>query len=80
MQKLTLNAEPDVINRAKRIASERGTSVSKLFSQFIRSMDVSPRQRPTSSKTHQATGLIKLPKGKSDRQLIEEAISERHSR
>jgi hypothetical protein len=80
MQKLTLNAEPDVIERAKQLASERGTSVSKLFSQFIRSMEKTPRRRPTSSKTRQATGLIKLPKGKSDRQLIEEAVLERHSR
>jgi hypothetical protein len=80
MQKLTLSAEADVIKRAKQLASERGISVSKLFSQFILSMDKTPRRRQTSSKTLQATGMIILPKGLSDRQLIEKAITERHLR
>jgi hypothetical protein len=36
MKKLTLSAEPDVVDMAKKLAAERGTSVSAMFSQFIR--------------------------------------------
>ena len=80
MRKLTLSADADVIELAKKVAGERGTSVSEMFSQFVRSM-ARPGQRPkTPSKTRQATGLVRLPKGKTDRELIEEAMAQRHLR
>jgi len=75
MPKLTLNAEKDVIEKAKRIASERGTSVSAMFSQFIATM-VSPRRRRRKSApiTRRLRGLAKVSADKSDRELLEEAI------
>lgn len=80
MPKLTLSATPDVIDLAKHLASERGTSVSALFSQFVRSMGSPRRPVRTASKTRLATGLIKLPAGKTDRELIEQALAERFER
>ena len=80
MRKLTLSAEPEVIDRAKRLADRCGTSVSEMFSQFVRSMDTLPSSHPsarTAPLTKKATGLVKLPRGKIARKLIEEAMAER---
>lgn len=82
MPKLTLSADKDVIERAKRIARERGTSVSTMFSQFVRSMAQEPRERGRrpGPLTRKAIGLVSLPEGKTDRELIEEALAERYGR
>jgi hypothetical protein len=63
MPKLTLSAEKDVIEKAKRMAEERGTSVSAMFSQFVNAIS-EPRLQ----------GLAKVSPKKSDRELYEEAI------
>ena len=87
MPKLTLSAEKAVIERAKRLAEERGTSVSAMFSQFIEGMSASelsrrdqPGQRPIGPITRKARGLVKLPSNKTDRELIESALRERYSK
>jgi hypothetical protein len=77
MAKLTLSADPKIIDRAKKIAQKRGTSVSSMFSHYIRSMDDQTTTPSPGPRTRQASGLIRLPSGRSDRQLIEEALSER---
>ena len=75
MPKLTLNAEKNVIEKAKRIAHERGTSVSAMFSQFVTGMDSSKRQRRKSAPiTRRLRGLAKVSADKSDRELFEEAL------
>ena len=75
MPRLTLSAEKDVIEKAKRIADERGTSVSAMFSQFVDTMN-SPRQRRRKPApiTRRLRGLAKVSAEKSDRKLFEEAI------
>ncbi len=75
MPKLTLNADRGVIEKAKQIASERGISVSAMFSQFV-AMLCSPRRdrRRTAPITRRLRGLAKVPPDKSDRELFEEAI------
>lgn len=75
MPKLTLNADKGVIEKAKRIASERGTSVSAMFFQFVDTMD-SPRRdrRKLAPITRSLRGLAKVSADKSDRELFEEAI------
>jgi len=81
MRKLTLSAEPEVIDRAKRLADRCGTSVSEMFSQFVRAMDTPASSSvPIGPLTKKATGLVKLPRGKSARKLIEEALAERYLR
>lgn len=82
MPKLTLSADKDVIKKAKHLAQERGTSVSAMFSQFVKSMastDQGPRER-LGPITRKAMGLVKLPPDKPYRELIEEAIIERYER
>lgn len=75
MPKLTLNAEKDVIEKAKRIAEEHGTSVSAMFSQFVETMS-SPRRhrRKPAPITRRLRGLAKVSPDRSDRELFEEAI------
>ena len=79
MKKLTLSADPEVIEQAKRIAEESGTSVSSLFERFIRMLGRTRADRPRLGPiTRRATGLVRLPRGKSDRELIADALSEKY--
>lgn len=75
MPKLTLSAEKDVIAKAKRIANERGISVSAMFSQFVNGMGSSRRRAQKSAPiTRRLRGLAKVSADTSDRELFEEAI------
>ena len=82
MKKLTLSMEEADIRAARRIAREHGTSISGMFSRLIRAMmarrrkDNEPQELPP--LTRELSGIISLPKGKSDREIIEEAILDRH--
>jgi hypothetical protein len=75
MPKLTLYAEKDVIEKAKGIAKQRGTSVSAMFSQFVKTMST-PRQdrRKPAPITRRLRGLAKVSAERTDRELFEEAI------
>lgn len=79
MPKLTLSADKNVIEKAKRIAEDRGTSVSAMFSQFVESIaaDTESAGLKLGPMTRRAIGLAKLPADKTDRQLIEQALVER---
>ena len=78
--KLTLSAEKPLIEDAKRMAGERNTSVSAMFSRFLRAMKVVSSDAPPALGpiTRRASGMVRLPDGRSDRKLMEEALSERH--
>ncbi|MEX0611446.1 MAG: DUF6364 family protein [Pirellulales bacterium] len=79
MKKLTLSADPEVIEQAKRLAEETGTSVSALFERFIRLL---ARRRhgkqPLGRITRKATGLITLPRGKTERDVLADALAEKY--
>lgn len=79
MKKLTLSADPDVIAEAHRLAELRGTSVSAMFSRMIRLLSQRDRKRPgISPGARKASGLVQLPEGKSDRDVLEEALTEKY--
>ncbi len=86
MKKLTLSMEERDIREARRIASEHGTSISGMFTRLVRAIGRKGRNGTTSGQstdelsplTRKALGMISLPKGKTDRQLIEEALLDRH--
>ena len=82
MPKLTLSIDEEVIDQAKEIAEQRGTSVSAMFTQFVKAVAKrpSPRNRRSGPLTRKAIGMVKLPKNKTDRALIEEALTERYGR
>jgi hypothetical protein len=82
MKKLTLSMEESDIRAARRIARDHGTSISRMFSRLVRMMD---RRRPVPSTgeelpplTRRLTGIVALPKGKTDREIIEDAVLARH--
>ena len=82
MPKLTLTAESDVINKAKQLAEQRGTSVSAMFSDLVKTMARSDDMidRPLPPITRRLAGIVKLPPDKPYRELIEEALWERYGR
>jgi hypothetical protein len=76
MTKLTLNADRTLIRQAKSIAAKRHTSVSAMFASLLRAMTQDGDARPATLPplTRQASGLVKMPSNKSDRELLEEAL------
>jgi hypothetical protein len=77
--KLTLSADKDLVRQAKELARERGTSLSAMFDRFIRSILLgnTNAERP-GLLTSQALGLVRLPNNKTDNELLEEALTEKH--
>ena len=77
--KLTLSATPEVIEEAKKLAAENHTSVSAMFTRFIRGM--AKQKRPASRLgpvTRKLAGTVKLPKGKTDRDVLTEALMDKY--
>jgi hypothetical protein len=81
MKKLTLTAEAKVIGMAKKLARARGTSVSAMFSQLIRAIgEKRPREAESIGPiTRRLTGIAKSPRGKSDRQILEDAVLKKYA-
>jgi hypothetical protein len=76
--KLTLNADKDVIAKAKKIADERGISVSTMFRQFIEMLGSRrPKRQRTAPITRRLRGLAKVSPDRSDRQLFEDAVQKK---
>ena len=64
LEKLTLRLEEDLIVRAKRVARERGTSVSRMVAGFFESIeDTHPKDRLHGEITHRLRGSIKPSEG-----------------
>ena len=77
--KLTLSADKEIIARAKKLAEDNRTSVSAMFSRLLMAM-TRGRSSPDALGlvTRKATGLIRIPTHKRDRQLLEEALAEKY--
>jgi hypothetical protein len=81
MTKLTLSAEKELIKEAKELAQKEGTSLSSMFSRFLRAILAGRRKnKPPGPLTRRATGLVKLPAGRSDRDLLQQALDEKYNR
>jgi hypothetical protein len=79
MKKLTLNADPEVIEQAKRLAAETGTSVSSIFERFIRLLARKRRRDPCLGRAAQAaSGVIRLPKDKNEKEVLADALAEKY--
>ena len=79
MKKLTLSADPEVIEQAKRLAEESGTSVSSLFERFIRLLGRRQAGRQRLGRiTRQASGMVTLPRGKNERDVLADALAEKY--
>lgn len=78
--KLTLSVDKQIIEKAKRLARKRHTSVSAIFVRFIAETkeETAEEEIELGPITRQAMGLFKLPEGKTDRELLEEALWEKY--
>lgn len=78
MAKLTLNANPEVIKQAKRLAAANHTTVSSLFSRLIKALTQTTDQRGSMGKlTRQAAGTIDLSK-QSEKDVLAEALQDKY--
>jgi hypothetical protein len=79
MYKLTLSIEEKIAGQAKHIASERNTSVSAMFSQWIQAVASGPKQKVSLGRiTRQVSGVIQLPDTKSDKDVLAEALEDKY--
>jgi hypothetical protein len=79
MAKLTLNADREVIEKAKRLAAQRKTSVSALFSRIIRALgDGHEKKRTVGRLARRASGVIELPKGKSHKEVLGDSLRDKY--
>jgi hypothetical protein len=68
-----------VLRDARQVAKRRGSSISAMVSRFFRVMARRDAQAPQISPTvRKLSGIVSLPKGKSDRELLEDALRERY--
>ena len=79
MTKLTLSIDETIVERAKEIAKANGTSVSAMFSQFVKSMDSHlPKDFKIGPLTRKATGIVKLPPDKDYKEVLSDALAEKY--
>ncbi len=79
VKKLTLSAPEEAIADAKRIAAEKKTSLSALFVRLLRAVDREvDAQESLGPITLRASGIVKLPQGRTDRELLEDALDDRY--
>ncbi len=83
MSEITLSVHEATIEAAHRIAEENSTTVSAMFERYIRFMD-SRRNASTNDKltippiTRSLIGIVKLPEGVDDHELVTEALMEKY--
>ena len=78
-KKLTLSAPEEAIADAKRIAAEKMTSVSALFVRLLRAVDQeADSQVSLGPITLRASGIVKLPERRTERELLEDALGEKY--
>lgn len=79
MKKLTLSVDPDVIEEARELAEQARTSVSSMFERYVRLLAMQRRSvRRLGPLTRKASGMIALPKGQSEQDILEDALLEKH--
>ncbi len=78
MARLTLNMETEVVEPAKRLAAERNTSISAMFSQFIRALaNREGLAKPLGKLARRASGVINL-KERNHRDVLADALEDKY--
>ncbi len=76
--KLTLSADRDLVQQAKKMARRRGTTLSAMFNRYIRLVvhrEEKKDQEPLGVLTRHALGMVRLPPDRDDRKLLVEALA-----
>jgi hypothetical protein len=78
MTKLTLSVDEETVEQAKQLARANGTSVSRMFSEFVAALVRGGARRRHGPLTRKASGLVSLPEGKSYRDVVEDALLDKY--
>jgi hypothetical protein len=79
MGKLTLSVKPEVVQQARELARENGTSVSSMFERFIQALAAGRgTERRVGPLTRKATGIISLSADESEGEVLEDALLEKY--
>ena len=80
MSKLTLSIDNEIITTAKDLASQQQTSVSEMFTNFIKAVAVREKQsNKLSPLAKQATGLVKIDADKNYKELLADSLMDKYS-
>ncbi len=83
MTKLTLSVDESVVKKAKQVAHANRTSVSAMFSRFIQATAASEGSQEghpieIGPLTRKLSGIVELPPGEDDKEMLTDALLERH--
>lgn len=81
MRRLTLNMTDADLRAARRVARSRNTSISRIFSRFVRAVsrkDAHPAAPALPPLTNKALGLLGTSSRRADREVLEDALLDRH--
>ncbi|NLT69120.1 MAG: antitoxin [Verrucomicrobiaceae bacterium] len=76
--KLTLRVEEEVIRKAKRIAQQKGTSVSRIFGEFINSQAENVMLEDFPPITSSMIGVIRRKESKVDESDHKKYLEEKY--
>jgi len=79
MGKLTLSIDDNIIEQAKKLATESGSSVSAIFSRYIQSITTAEKRSiKPGPLTKKLTGVITLGKKQGYRDAVAESMAEEY--
>ena len=79
MTKLTLSVDEATVKKAKEIAEANGTSVSAMFRRFVQSIAARHgRSDDIGPLTRKVSGILTLPEGEDYKDLLTDALIEKH--
>ena len=78
--KLTLTLEQDIIEKAKRYAKSKGRSLSGLVASYFKLLTAEEEfdSLELAPKTKSLFGAVTLPEGYDEKEVLKEAIEEKH--
>jgi len=82
MTKLTLSADKTIVDRAKKLAKRRRTSISSMVTRYLdavtREAEIGTGDVKLAPLTLKASGLLKLPAGSSYEELLGDALADKY--
>jgi hypothetical protein len=79
MTQVTLDLDPEVIRQVEQLAAESGTTVSELLAGLVREKAKQPVRSEPGPLVRQISGIIDLPTDADYRDLIADAMIEKHN-
>jgi len=79
MKRLVLSVDSSVIEQARKLAEENGTTVSAMFERFVRIRTERKRAKASLPPiARKASGLVSLPRGATDREVLADALMDKY--